>query len=465
MPRSLLHALLLVFGLASAADAQSKATRLDEYVAARAKLGQFNGSVLVAREGRILLDKGYGLANVEHRVKAGPETRYALASLTKSFTDAAIFRLQEDGKLSTVDSLCSWIADCPAAWRPVTLTQMMHHTSGIPDYETPLDLGSAAYIDFMSQSHSAARIIAEARTKPLDFSPGTKFSYSNTAYVLLGAVIEKASGTSFQNFLREHVLKPSRLTGMFFTSDTEVVPHLASGYHLIEADFATVQGGMRLDEHTLLKDAALPLDGPHGDADLIGTAHDLWAWTQAIVDSIAISGPSVREMLTPGLERYGTGWFIDQRFGKRTASHTGLLPGYASVVEWYPDSRTAIILITNTTGVRLSVTLRDLAAIVFDKPYDVPVARHLTAFDSTAARPLAGEYSLTDGTTAIVTLDKEMLLVQIPGRFTAGAFPVSANEYYAPFFDNTVRFVRDPNGAGRRIALRINGETLSGTRK
>ena len=135
------------------------------------------------------------------------------------------------------------------------------------------------------------------------------------------------------------------------------------------------------------------------------------------------------------------------------------------MVEWYPDSRTAIILITNTTGVRLSVTLRDLAAIVFDRPYDVPVARHLMAFDSAAARPLAGEYSLTDGTTAIVTLDKEMLLVQIPGRFTAGAFPVNANDYYAPFFDNTVRFARDPKGAGRRIALRINGETLSGVRK
>ncbi len=465
MHGSLPACLVLAFGLTSAANAQSREAKLDQYLLARARLGQFNGSVLVARQGHVLLDKGYGLANVEHRVKAGPGTRYALASLTKSFTDAAIFRLAEEGKLETSDSLCHWISSCPPAWVPVTLTQMMHHTSGIPDYEEPLDLGSEAYVDFMSQSHSAARIITQARAKPLDFVPGTRFSYSNTAYILLGAVIEKASGVTYQQFLRERVLVPSGLRDMMFASSTEIAPDLASGYHVIDADFATIQAGVRLDEHSLLKDAALPLDGPHADANLIGTAHDLWLWMQALSDSTAISGPSVREMLTPGLGGYGTGWFVDQRFGKRTASHTGLLPGYASTVEWYPDSRTAIILITNTTGVRLSVTLRDLAAILFDQPYDVPVARHLIDFDSSAARPLAGEYSLTDGGTAIVTLDKTMLLVQIPGRFTAGAFPVSANDYYAPFFDNTVRFVRDSTGAGRRVALRINGATLSGVRK
>jgi len=465
MPINRFLPFVISLALAFPARAQTTAQRLDAYVSARAKLGQFNGSVLVARNGHVLLDKGYGWANVEHRVKAGPETRYAIASITKNFTAAAILRLQEAGKLALSDSPCRWIDRCPEGWRAVTLEQMLHHTSGIPDYEEPLDLGSEAYVNFMSQSHSAERIVEEARAKPLDFPPGTKFKYSNTAYVILGYVIEKASGASYEEFLRAHVLEPAGVGAMQFASGTVLTPHLASGYRRDELDFATVQRGVALDEHTLKKEAWLPLDGPHGDAKLVATAHDLWHWMQALSDSTALAPASIRTMVSPGLGGYGTGWFVDQRYGKRTLSHTGLLPGYASMIEWYPDSRTAIILLSNTTGLRNSVTLDDLAAIVFGKPYDLPVARRLITYDSTAAFPLTGEYALADGRKAIVKADHEMLLVEIPGRFTAGAFPVGASEYYAPFFDNTIRFERGSDGRARTIALRINGATLRGVRK
>lgn len=465
MPRPFCLLLLPLLAFAPPAHAQATALRLDAYLAARAKLGQFNGSVLVARNGRVLLDKGYGLANVEHRAKAGPETRYAIASITKNFTAAAILRLQEAGSLKLSDSLCRWIDPCPDAWRPVTIEQMLHHVSGIPDYEEPLDLGSEAYVDFMSQSHSAARIVEQARAKPLDFPPGTKFKYSNTAYILLGYVIEKASGTSYEAFMRDRVLAPAGVGTMQFASGTAIAPHLANGYRRDELDFATVQRGVTLDEHTLKREAWLPLDGPHGDAKLLATPHELWQWMQSLSDSTALAPASIRTMLTPGLEGYGTGWFIDQRFGMRTASHSGLLPGYASMIEWYPDSRTAIILLSNMTGLRNSVTLRDLAAIVFDKPYDIPVARRLTTYDSTAAHAFTGEYSLADGGSAIVKAEHDMLIVEIPGRFTAGAFPVTANEYYAPFFDNTIRFARRRDGRARTIALRINGATLTGVQR
>ena len=465
MPNVRFMSFVLFLAMASPLRGQATAGRLDAYLSARAKLGQFNGSVLVARNGRVLLDKGYGWANVEHRVKAGPETRYAIASITKNFTAAAILRLREAGTLTLGDSPCRWIDSCPDAWRAVTLEQMLHHPSGIPDYEEPLDLGSEAYVNFMSQSHSAARIVEQARAKPLDFPPGTSFRYSNTAYIVLGYVIEKASGVPYEEFLRTHVLEPAGVATMRFASGTVITPHLASGYRIDEMDFATVQRGIALDEHTMKKEAWLPLDGPHGDAKLVATAHELWQWMQALSDSTALAPASIGTMFTPGLGGYGTGWFIDQRFGKRTLTHTGLLPGYASIIEWYPDSRTAIILLSNTTGLRNSMTLDALAAIVFGKPYDLPVARRLTAYDSSAAVPLTGEYALADGRVAIVKAEHDMLLVEIPGRFTAGAFPVGASDYYAPFFDNMVRFARGSDGRARTIALRINGATLSGVRK
>jgi CubicO group peptidase (beta-lactamase class C family) len=452
----------MLLAASSTTLAQSPESRLDTYLSARASLGQFNGTALVAQNGRVLLEKGYGFANFEHRVPAAASTRYLIASISKNFSDAALLRLQEEGRLSISDSLCKWISDCPEAWHPVTLWHLLHHTSGIPDYEAALELGSPAYIDYMSQSHSAERIVEAARAKPLDFPVGSKFRYSNTGYILLATVIEKASGQSFEAYEREHVLGPAGLTNMRFVSSVDVVPNLAAGYRRIDMDFARMQAGVTLDEHTLIREAFLPLDGPHGDGKLIASAHDLWQWTERLSDSTALTPASVRAMFTPDSSGYAAGWIMGTRFGKRSAMHTGAIPGYASVIEYYPGSRTVIVLLSNTTNIRLSLVLRDLAAIAFGQPYDVPVARQLLAMDTAAAASLNGEYALADGTTATVSAEKTMLGVKIPGRFEIGAFPVSADEFYAPFFDNTIRFERDANGRVAGIALRINGVTLRG---
>ena len=447
----------------SSLPAQSKAEKLDAYLTARAQLGQLNAGILVAQDGRILLEKGFGTADFEHRVPITPATRFEIASLTKAFTSAATLQLVEQGRLSLADSVCKWVTSCPDAWRRVTIAHLMHHTSGIPDYETPLDLGSEPYMNFMGQSKSASRILEQARPKPLDFPPGTKFSYSNTAYILLATIIEKAAGKPFNDVLRERVFKPAGMTATF-ASTSDVIPDLANAYEKTDFDFARVQAGLHLDEHTLKRVPLLPLDGPHGDGNIVATAHDLWRWTEALSDSVVLRGSSLREMLTPSLGGYGAGWFVDKRFGRRTATHTGALPGFNSLIEWYPDSHTLIVMLSNVVGIRQSIMMRDLAAILFDQPYDVAVRRTLIPYDTAAAAPLAGDYALADGTTATVSLDKAMLSVKIPGRFTAGAFPMSRDEYYAPFFDNTIRFERDASGKGQRIGLRINGVTVSGER-
>lgn len=442
-------------------SAQTLADSLDAYMSARARLGQFNGSVLVARSGKVVLEKGYGLANIEHRTPATMTTRYQVASITKNFTAAAILRLQETGRLRLTDSLCTFVAPCPDAWRPVTIAHLLHHTSGIPDYEEALELGSPAYLDYMLQARSADRIVDAARAKPLEFVPGVKFAYSNTAYILLSRIVERASGQSYQDFLRAQLFAPAKLRDLAFVSGRTIVPHVASGYTRRELDFATLQAGITLDERTVDRMPWLPLDGAHGDANLLATPRDLWQWTRALRDSSVLSPASVRYMFTPGLANYGAGWFIGSRFEQRTLSHTGLLPGFASVIEWYPDTDALVVLMANVDGIRLSTTQRDLGAILFGKPYDVPVARTLIAYDSTAIAPLVGEYALDDGGTAIVTAEKTMLSVQVRGRFTAGAFPMGRDTFYAPFFDNTVRFDR----AAGTIALRINGVTLAGKRR
>lgn len=461
----MLRVLALSVTCACTVAAQSTSDRLAAYLSARAQLGQFNGTVLVAQGGRVLFEQGYGLADVAFGVPATAATRYEVASITKMFTAAAILRLQEAGAVSTAAPMCSYLADCPDAWRAITVSQLLHHTSGVPDYEASLELGSPAYVDYMLPSRSADRILRDARGKPLDFAPGTQFSYSNTGYILLSAIIERLSGRSYREYVREQVLTPAGMRSSTFVDRDSIVPNMAGGYRRGIDGLAEIAAGMRLDARTLVREPLLPLDGAHGDAALITTARDLWHWTEALAASTALKPASIREMFLPGLGAYGTGWFIGARYGRKTASHTGALPGYPSMIEWYPDSRTTIVVLSNVVGMRLSRVMRDLAAITFGQPYDVPTAHVFVAFDSVSAAPLAGTYALEDGKLAHVTVDKEMLAVAIPGRFTAGALPLGGDVFYAPMFENTIRFERTADGAGRRIVLQVDGTPLAGVRR
>lgn len=450
--------------LAPAIAAQPPERAIDEYLAARASLGQFNGTALVAINGSVVFEKAYGLADFTRNVKATASTKYEFASLTKAFTAAAILRLQEAGKLTVADSLCRWVERCPDAWKPLTLGHLLHHSSGIPDYEESLDVDSKEYLQFMLQPNSAQRIIERARTPPLEFAPGSRFKYSNTGYVVLGAVIERASGQTYDQYLSEQILKPAALAGIAFPVGAPS-NDLANGYSRVSDDMREVAAGIELNMHTLASQPALPLEGPHGDGKLRGTARDLWKWTRVLEDSTLLSGASVRAMLTPGAGGYGMGWYIGSRYGEPMISHTGYLPGYASTIEWYPRSHTTVILVTNVVGPRLPLIARDLGAIAFGKPYDIRQAHRAVAIDTVAARELVGTYTLADGRTANVTLQGDLLVTSVAGAFNAGAFALSRDEYYAPFFENTVRFERDASGAGVRIFLRVFGETWEGQRK
>lgn len=444
---------------------QAVSPRLDAYLSARASLGQFNGTVLVAQGGRILLEKGYGLADVANRVPATAATRYEIASISKMFTAAAVLRLQEAGKLTTGDTICRYVERCPDAWSTITIAQLLHHTSGIPDYESALDPETPAYLDYMLQSNSAQRILEQARTRPLDFPPGSKFSYSNTGYNLLAAIIERVAQRPFREFVGERVLAPAGLSGMAFVSRGAIIPRLASPYIRSVDSLPVLFAGITLDERTMRLQPALPLDGPHGDGALVSDVRNLWRWTDALADSTALAPASIRELMTPDKDGYADGWFIGERFKRRTASHSGWLPGYVSLIEWYPASRTTIVVLSNVEGTRTSRIMRDLAAITFGEPYDTPVARRLVPFDSAGSASLAGRYVLTDGDTAVVSLEKDMVVVEIPQQFKAGLFPLGGDKFYAPFFENVVQFRRDANGRGASIVLEINGVPRMGERR
>ena len=164
---------------------------------------QFSGSVLVADGGRIVLERGYGWASAAARVPNTATTRFRIGSLTKPFTAMAVLELENAGRLRLTDHVCRFISECPAAWGPIMLQELLTHTSGIPDYTT-----LRSYCRFSRQHLTPAQIVALVRGRALLFAPGSRWSYSNTGYVLLGMVIQRVSGQPYAAYLQQHVLAP-----------------------------------------------------------------------------------------------------------------------------------------------------------------------------------------------------------------------------------------------------------------
>ncbi len=183
------------------------------------------GTVLVARGEDVVFSKGYGEANVEWSLANTPSTKFRLGSITKQFTAASILLLEERGKLRIADPVKTHLTDAPAAWDGITVHHLLTHTSGIPNFTAAPD-----YRASMASPTTAEQTIARFRDKPLDFVPGSKMSYSNSGYIVLGAIIEKISGTSYAAFLDENIFKPIGMKDSGYDSNTAIIPRRASGY-------------------------------------------------------------------------------------------------------------------------------------------------------------------------------------------------------------------------------------------
>ena len=167
------------------------------------RINRFSGAVLLARDGQPIVSRGYGMANIEHGVPNTPQTVFRLGSVTKQFTAMAVVMLQERGKLSVNDPICKYLADCPPAWQPITIKNLLTHTAGIPNYTEFPDFVKTAAVDT-----TPAELTSRFRDKPLQFALGEKYAYSNSGYYLLGTIIERASGKAYADFLQENIFAP-----------------------------------------------------------------------------------------------------------------------------------------------------------------------------------------------------------------------------------------------------------------
>ncbi|MHA6768826.1 serine hydrolase domain-containing protein [Sphingobium ummariense] len=216
-----------------APDGQALDTALDTYLRAAARNEQFSGTVLLARDGKPIFLRSYGMANYELGVPNSADTVFRLASLTKQFTALAVMQLQEQGKLRVDDPICRYLSDCPASWQPITIRQLLNHTSGIPNFSSLPDWDEV----LSRRDYTPAELVALFRDLPLKFTPGERYDYSNSGYHLLGLVIERVSKMGWGEYVKQRIIDP---LGMRHSGDDNtrvLIPNRASGYYSLGTTF------------------------------------------------------------------------------------------------------------------------------------------------------------------------------------------------------------------------------------
>lgn len=312
----------LISGEAQPAARPDNSAEMDAYLAQLASAGQWSGSALVASGGKVLLAKGYGLSDVNSKVANTPDTRLRLASVTKQFTAMAVMQLVNDGKLQLTSSVCSYVPQCPQAWQPITIHNLLTHTSGLQNFT---DLPS--YEPTMAQPTSPEELVGRFRDLPLLSTPGSAYRYGNSGYVLLGYIIEQVSGQSYPDYLRSHIFEPLGMSNSGFDVG---VTGVAQGYSSIGVPCA------RLDATTLFSAGGL-----------YSSANDLYRWDQALYTSKLLPDSLRAEIFTPQVGSYGYGWIITARGGQRVVEHPGLMSGAATEIARLPDAGITVIVLSN----------------------------------------------------------------------------------------------------------------------
>lgn len=291
-------------------------------------------AVAVVHQGRRVVAQGQGWANLEWRVPATSETVYQIGSVTKPFTALAVLMLVQEGRLALDAPLGSFLPLAPKPWHAVTLRQLLSHTGGVPSEIVPTGKEHVFVEGFPPE-----KLLTLLTPAPLEFEPGTRWSYSNLGYYLLGLVIERGAGRSYARFLQERVFQPLGMTQTRVNDRTALVPQRASGYEEEKGTFRNVP--------------SVPGVVPYAAGAILSTVQDLAKSECALLQGRLLSPALFKEMVSPVTLKdgtrtdYGLGWTVDRVGGRQRIYHPGGIPGFSSVVLRYPGEKLSVIVLCN----------------------------------------------------------------------------------------------------------------------
>ncbi len=345
---------------------------LNDYAQAAFKIKDFNGAMLVMQKGKVMYKKAFGLADREWNIANTVETKFRIGSVTKQFTAACILQLAEQGKLSLDDKLTKYVPDYPKG-DSITIHMLLNHTSGITNYTNLAEFWPKAVLPLSTDS-----MIALFKNRPLDFSPGTKWNYSNSGFFLLGVIVEKASGKTFSAYLNENIIAKIGLTNTSMDRLDSVLAFRAKGYDKNQ------QG---VWSHAMY----ISMEGPYSAGAIVSTVDDLYRWTKALHNNKILSAASTQKMMTPYLNKYGYGIGIDSLKTHKRVSHNGGIPGFVTNLSYYPADDVCVVVVSNN-GSNSDGVSSALASILFDLPVQKPYMPKEIKIDSSQLDKYIGKY-------------------------------------------------------------------------
>jgi CubicO group peptidase (beta-lactamase class C family) len=446
----LLHPMLvLIFtvstALAQTARADDVESKLAEYMDASVRVRKFQGSVLVAKDGKILLRQAYGLANIEHDVLNTPETKFRLGSITKQFTAMAIMILQERGKLKADDLISKHLGDTPEAWKDITIHHLLTHTSGIPSYTS-----DPSYMLKMMMPVTVDEMIARFKDKPLEFKPGSKFAYDNSGYFLLGKIIEKVSGESYEAFLDKAIFKPIGMNNTGYDHLEPILKHRASGY--------------RRKGSKLVNDAYLEMSQPYAAGSLYSTVDDLLIWDRALAAGKLISKDLYTQMFTPFKSNYAYGWTVKTDKVRKEISHGGGINGFQTMILRYPDQGVLAVVLCNVIPSDPARVAHELAAIILGDSISLPREHKEVSIDPKVFDAYAGRYEFAPGVVWTISREGDRLIAEPNPRLKFHLRPMSETDFFVQETDAEFSFLKNSKGEITQVVSRRGPQESKGKR-
>ncbi len=404
---------------------QQMSAKLDTILSTYAHLHKFNGSVLVAKKATILLNKGYGYRNAAGNVVNDENTIYQLGSITKQFTAAIILKLQEEKKLRVQDKLSKYFPAYPKG-DSITIEQLLTHTSGIYNYTQNGDFMSKE----VTNPATREKIMALFKDKPLDFSPGTGWNYSNSGYSLLGYIIEIVTGKPYEEVVRKYIFTPLQMThsGFDFT-------------HLKSTEKAT--GYFKLDNPNAAPAPTVDSSVSFSAGAIYSTIGDLYRWHNALLTNTILTKAQQEKAYTPVRNKYGYGWGIDSLEGKRRVGHGGGIHGFITNIARVPEDDVCIVLLSNASDQTLEEITKTIFNVLYNKPYELPKERTIIKIPEETLRQYIGEYEVRPDLHVVISIKEGELIALPTGQSESVIHAEKEDFFFVKEQDIQVEFTRN----------------------
>ncbi|MGE0773244.1 MAG: serine hydrolase [Cyclobacteriaceae bacterium] len=431
-PRLLPFALLVLLSLL--ATAQTMVDQMDALLAKQYPADGPGAAAIVAKAGKPIFRKAYGMADLERNVSMTPDHVFEIGSITKQFSVVAILMLMEQGKLSLEDPITKFVKDYPTHGHNITVHHLLTHTSGIKSYT-----GMEKWTKLWRQDMTTEEMVNLFKNEPMDFAPGEQWSYNNSAYFLAGVVIEKASGMSYADFIRKHIFEPLKMNNSYYGSRSQIIKNRAMGY----------QRGEEYENAEYLSHTQ-----PYSAGSLMSTVDDLLTWNNAVQSYKLVRKESLDKAYTNyrlnnGKEtNYGYGWGLNDINGSPTREHSGGIFGYTTNGIYLPNEDVYVAVLTNCDCNPPGEVSTKVAALAIGKPYPEAVAK--VKLDDDYAVSLTGVYDFDDGSTRIITYEDGKLYSQRSGGSRFEIFAQDKTTFAFAGFA-TITFTRDKKGKAEAV--------------